>query len=117
MTRGHSYEDWLRANPQALVERRGGYANITPEEWGAHDRALVEWQERRRERAVGGPSKDLPHHATNPEALCICGLPGVVSRQRRGGGRPIWRCEQHRNLWPEYAVEFALISPDTKSGE
>jgi hypothetical protein len=43
--------------------------------------------------------------------------PGVVSRQRRGGGRPIWRCQQHRNLWPQYAVEFALVSPDTKSGE
>jgi hypothetical protein len=29
-----------------------------------------------------------------------------VSRKRRLGGRPIWRCEQHRNLWPEYAVEY-----------
>jgi len=97
------FSDWLRANPapdfQALVERRGGYVNITPEEWGAHDRALAEWQERRRMRSEDGPAGGHVHLAKHdPEALCICGLPGVVSREREGGGRAIWRCEQHRDV-------------------
>jgi hypothetical protein len=37
----------------------------------------------------------------------------LADEKRGKSGSPIWRCEQHRNLWPEYAVEFAL----TKSGE
>jgi hypothetical protein len=27
---------------------QGGYAHITPEEWAAYDRAMAEWQARRR---------------------------------------------------------------------
>src|SRR5262249_41246310 len=100
------------ANPapdlQALVERHGGYDKITPAAGAAYDRAIAEWQERRQRRMEDGSSEDLPH-AADLEALCICGLPGVVSRKRRFGGRPIWRCEQHHNLWPEYAVEFAVV--------
>jgi hypothetical protein len=48
----------------------------------------------------------------DPEALCICGLPGVVSRPRKGGGRAIWRCEQHRDHWPDYAIEVYDATAD-----
>ena len=41
----------------------------------------------------------------DPEALCICGLPGVYWRPRKGGGRAIWRCEEHRDALPDYAIE------------
>ena len=91
------------ADLQALVERHGGYDQITPEAWGAFDRAVAEWQELQRGRAEGSSSN---RRVIDPEALCICGEPGVVSCEREGGGRPIWRCEQHRNLWPDYAEKF-----------
>jgi len=29
-------------------------------------------------------------------------------RPRKGGGRAIWRCEEHRDNWPNYAEEFPL---------
>jgi hypothetical protein len=40
---------------------------------------------------------------SNPEALCICGLAGIWWRPRKGGGRRIFRCEEHRCYWPDYA--------------
>jgi len=102
-----SYEDWLRANPapdlQALVERHGDYDKITPETWAEHDRTMADWQERRRHRHAAAQAAPI---VADPEALCICGLPGVVSRKRRFGGREIWRCAQHRNLCPGHAVEI-----------
>jgi len=107
------YADWLRANPapdlQDLVERFGGYSNITAEAWAEYDRAMADWQERRRRRSEGGPAGEIPHSdRADPEALCICGLPGVYTRPRKGGGRPIWRCEQHRDRWPDYAEDVPL---------
>jgi hypothetical protein len=108
MTADDGYEAWLRSNPapdlQDLVEHHGGYSNITPEAWAEHDRAIAEWQERRRTRLAGAPSSEISNSKqSDPEALCLCGLPGVYMRPRKGGGRPIWRCEQHRSQWPDYA--------------
>jgi hypothetical protein len=103
------------ANPapdlHALVERRGGYANITPEEWGAHDRALAEWQERRRMRSEG--SEDDPPHAerVDPEAVCVCGVVGVCWRPRKRDGPPIWRCAAHASLWPDYHYDKRRAKP------
>ena len=101
------YADWLRSNPtpdlQELVARHGGYDKISPEAWAEHDRAMAEWQERRRARSEGGPSSEIRNSdRSDPEALCICFLPDVYWRPRKGGGRPIWRCEQHRDQWPDY---------------
>jgi hypothetical protein len=49
-----SFEAWLKYNPapdlQELVRRFGGYDKITPEAWEEYDRAMAEWQERRRNR-------------------------------------------------------------------
>jgi hypothetical protein len=119
MTTDRDYEGWLRANPapdlQELVERHGGYDKITPAAWAEYDRAMADWQERRRNRSQGGPSEEIPQSdcaAPDPAALCICGLPGVVSRPRKGGGRPIWRCEQHRDRWPDYAAEVYDAADD-----
>jgi hypothetical protein len=110
MTTDRDYAEWLRSNPalglQALVECHGGYDKITPEAWAEHDRALADWQERQGRRAEeGGQAADT---RSDLGALCICGSPGVVSRPRKRGtsGGPIWRCEQHRNLWPDYAEEI-----------
>ena len=93
---------WLRRNPppdlQVLVERFGGYDKIPSEAWAEFDRAMAAWHERRRTRAEAGPASD-------PEAVCLCGRAGIYWRPRKGGGRPIWRCEQHRNSWPDYAIE------------
>ena len=86
---------------QALVARHGGYHKI--EAWAEYDRAIAEWQERRRDRSAA-PSSDR----ADPERLCICGLPGVYWRPRQGGGRTKWRCEQHRDQWPDYAEDFPL---------
>jgi hypothetical protein len=36
--------------------------------------------------------------------LCICGCAGVYWRPHKHGGRPIWRCEQHRDRWPDYVA-------------
>jgi hypothetical protein len=53
MTDDESFAAWLRKNPapdlQKLVERFGTYSQITPEAWGEFDRAMEQWQERRRE--------------------------------------------------------------------
>ena len=120
-----SFDAWLRANPapnlQALVERAGrryaasigedydplrhaGYPRITPAEWAEFDRATAEWQARRRERAASAQSAEAPStQQSDPQRLCICGLPGVHMRPRRGGGRPIWRCAAHADRWPDYA--------------
>ena len=111
MTRDASFADWLRANPapdlQALVERHGGYDKITREAWFVeHDRAVAEWQERRRRRSEGGPAGEIPHSdRSDADRLCICGLPGVYWRPRKGAGRAIWRCDEHRDAWPDYAIE------------
>lgn len=107
------YADWLRANPapdlQELVARHGGYDKIPPEAWAEHDRAMADWQARRRTRSAGAPSSEISNsERSDPEALCICGLAGVYWRPRKGGGRAIWRCEQHRDQWPDYAEEIPL---------
>ena len=89
---------------QGLVRKHGGYDKISPEAWAEHDRAMAEWQERRRAGSEGGPSSEIPNSdRSDPEALCICGLPGVYWRPRKVGGRAIWRCEEHRDRWPDYA--------------
>jgi hypothetical protein len=58
MTADDGFADWLRANPapdlQGLVARHGGYDKITPEAWAEYDRAMADWQERRRRRSEGG---------------------------------------------------------------
>ena len=101
-----SFAAWLRANPapdlQELFRQHGGYAKIPVEAWAEYDLALAEWEERRRLRHAAAPSAVT---TPDPEALCICGLPGVYMRPRKGGGRPIWRCEWHRRHWPEYAED------------
>ena len=91
---------------QALVVRHGGYNNIPPEAWAEFDRQTAEWQERRRTREGAPAEESADVERSAPEQLCICGLPGVVSRARKGGGRPIWRCEQHRNRWPDYGLDI-----------
>jgi hypothetical protein len=64
---------------------------------------MADWQEGRRRRSEGGPAGESPRsERSDPEALCICGLPGVYWRPRKGGGRAIWRCEAHRE---DYAIE------------
>ena len=118
MTASNDYETWLRCNPapdlhnpapdlQELVARHDGYNKVTPEAWAEYDRAMAEWQERRRRRSEG--FEDLPRsERSNPEALCIGGLPGVYWRPRKGGGRKIWRCEEHRDRWPDYVEDIPL---------
>jgi len=96
---------WLRANPvpdlqELLVRKHGGYDRITPEAWADYDRAIVDWQARRRSRSEGGRAEER-----DPECICLCGLPGIVSRPRKGGGRPIWQCSQHSSCWPDYVEE------------
>jgi hypothetical protein len=50
------FEQWLKDNAvpdlQELVAAWGGYDKITPEAWAAYDRALADWERRRRERGV-----------------------------------------------------------------
>ena len=77
-----------------LIEHHGGYDKIPPEAWTEYDRALADWQERRR----------FHLGRSDPKALCICGLAAVYMRSREGGGRPIWRCQEHRNRWPDYTL-------------
>jgi hypothetical protein len=52
------YAAWLEKNPapdlQQLVAKHGGYNRITPEAWAEHDRAMAQWQERRKLRASEG---------------------------------------------------------------
>jgi hypothetical protein len=111
MTADDGYEAWMRSNPapdlQELLGKHGRYDKIPAEAWAEHDRAMAEWQERRRRRSESGPSSEIPNaDRADPEALCICGLPGVYWRPRKGGGRPIWRCEAHRDPWPDYADDI-----------
>jgi hypothetical protein len=111
MTTDDGYADWLRSNPapdlQVLVGCHGGYAKIPAEAWTEHDRTMAEWQERRRNRSAGAPSSEIrDSDRADREAVRVCGLSGISMRLRKGGGRAIWRCQQHRNLWPDYAEEI-----------
>ena len=68
---GPTFAEWVEKNPapdlQKLVERAGrryaasigeeydpikhpGYPHITPQEWVEHDRAMTDWERKRRER-------------------------------------------------------------------
>jgi len=67
---------------------------------------MAEWQEARRHRHIVAAQDTTV--AADREALCICGLPGIYSRPRKDGGRTIWRCEEHRYLWPDYAEDLPL---------
>jgi len=90
-------------NLQMLIEQCGGYDKITNEIWEAWVRANNEWQERRRDRSAAPSSEIRNLDRADPDRLCVCGLPGVFWRPRKSGGRAIWRCEQHHDLWPDYA--------------
>lgn len=99
---------------QELVARHGGYDKITPEAWAEYDRTMAEWQQRRRAYSAGSSSEPPSSEQSDPRgALCICGLAGVYMRPRKSGGRPIWRCEQHRDRWPDYADDI----PATRRAE
>jgi len=88
----------------SFVRQYGGWQCVPSEAWSVWARATVEWQKRRRARSASAPPSDRP----DPERLCVCGSPGEYWRPRKNGGPAIWRCEQHRDLWPEYAEEFPL---------
>jgi hypothetical protein len=48
--------------------------------------------------------KDQAHCYAHPkcfQAICVCGRLGDVSRPRKNGTLTIWRCERHRNDWPD----------------
>jgi hypothetical protein len=82
---------------QEWVARYGGYNEI---DWEAWDKAMADYEAARRAFLL------RPAPPADPEALCICGLAGVYWRPRKGGGRPIWRCQEHRDKWPDYASEM-----------
>jgi len=57
-------------------------------------------------RSEDGP---LSERARRPQTQRRSGsVPGVYWQPRKKGkpGGPIWRCQQHRNLWPDYAEEI-----------
>jgi hypothetical protein len=60
-------------------------------------------------------SGEIPHSdgAAADPALCLCSLPGVLSWPRKGGGRAVWRCAAHANLWPDYVedIPFQRAAP------
>jgi hypothetical protein len=87
---------------QDLVRKHGGYDKIPPEAWTEYDRAMAEWHECRRTGSADGPSSEAPKaERSDPGALRL--RPSRrYWRSRKGGGRPIWRCEQHRNQRPDY---------------
>ena len=64
------FDQWLKDNPapdlQALAARYGGCDKITPEAWAEYDRAVAEWQLRRRKRQR--PNLLPPHPARRPGA-------------------------------------------------
>src|SRR5215472_10131240 len=69
---------------------------------------MADWHEHRQTRRVV-----VRGEGADPEALCICGLPGIYMRPpRKRGLRPIWRCERHRDLWPSYAAELSQKPPE-----
>lgn len=60
MSDGHpnNYPNWIRTNPppdlQALVERYGGYWDIPQSVWDRFQEEMRAWQQRRRDRWLGG---------------------------------------------------------------
>jgi hypothetical protein len=56
-SRDDDFAQWLAENPAPsladLVQQHGGYSAITPQAWAEYDRAVVNWQLRRRERHGG----------------------------------------------------------------
>jgi hypothetical protein len=76
---------------------------------------MADWQERRQRRLEDDPAGNLHSDgaAADPERFCICGLAGVYWRPRKPDkhgkhGRPIWRREEHRECWPDYAEDIPL---------
>ena len=58
---------WLAENPEPslaeLVRQHGGYSSIPPEAWAAFDRAMANWQLRRRERYGGAIERPIDRRA------------------------------------------------------
>src|SRR5262249_5477517 len=88
----------------SFVRQYGGWECVPPQAWSVWTRATVEWQARRRDRSAEAPPSDR----ADPGRPCICGSAGDCWRPRKDGGRTIWRCEAHRDQWPEYAEDFPL---------
>lgn len=88
-------------NPLKRPQHQGAYQYITSEAWDEHDRMMAAWQEHRRDHAAGAEIASFER--SDPEALCICGHAGIYWKSRMGGGKAIWRCEQHHDRWPDYA--------------
>jgi hypothetical protein len=59
-----------------LVRRLGSYDKITPEAWAEHERAMAEWQERRRTRLEGGQLGIFPVVQLGIFPIRIAQIPG-----------------------------------------
>jgi hypothetical protein len=53
---------------QELVAAAGGYDKITPGMWAAFDRAMADWQLRRRERYGGAIERPIDRRAKRASA-------------------------------------------------
>jgi hypothetical protein len=57
MTIPLDFPEWLKTHPapdmQELVALRGGYSNISPQDWIDWDAACAAWESARRDRLLG----------------------------------------------------------------
>jgi hypothetical protein len=126
MTADDTFATWLRANPRPTkpgpgfvgFDEEGRFVHYcTCGEWGSfgynvslRTGQLGTWY-CREHRPQRSPTEETPRSAPPDfEALCICGLPGIYWRPRKPDkhgrrGRPIWRCEEHGDRWPDYAED------------
>jgi uncharacterized protein (DUF3820 family) len=101
-SRDDEFTEWGRANPppdlRALVAEHGAYDRIPQQAWSEYDKAMADWQERRRARfhaeRIPGAAISLTKHS--PFGCCTCGGPAHFGYRDKASGKMRWYCAEHR---------------------
>jgi hypothetical protein len=80
---------------QQLVSLRGGYPNITPEDWREFDRLTKSWHARRRDYAAPRPRAPMPWVSLH-ETCVSCGQQARYGYLNAATGGLYWFCADHR---------------------
>jgi uncharacterized protein (DUF3820 family) len=112
VSREDEFIEWQRDNPppdlQVLVAKHGGYHCIPQQAWDEYDKAMIDWQTRRRARFC--PEKIPSDDTASPFECRTCGDPARFGYTDRASGEMRWYCAKHR-LGQRWADATAGAAP------